>query len=135
FDGSNSIEVIDGGDGNNVIVGSFNAVLDFSNTTLINIAAINGSNGNDTIIGSNGDDTANGDNGNDILNGGAGNDTVDGGRGNDSITGGIGDDTLIGGRGDDTYYYSAGDGNDIIDNSGGGEDLLILIDIAFSDVV
>lgn len=44
------------------------------------------------------------------------NDTLHGAGGNDEITGDEGDDILIGGEGNDTYYFSLGDGNDVIDD-------------------
>src|SRR5262249_18336688 len=64
-----------------VTVGAGNGadVLDFSATTLVGIAAIDGSVGNDTITGS------------------AGADSVLGGGGRDSLVGGLGADTLGGG--------------------------------------
>ena len=79
--------------------------------------SLDGGAGNDELYGYGGDDT---------LNGGEGADRIDGGAGNDSITGGKGSDTLNGGAGDDTYYYRYGDGNDTINNYGGGTDTLAL---------
>ena len=66
--------------------------------------------------------------GNDILNSGAGNDTINGnagddrliaGAGNDTLSGGGGNDVLEGGTDDDSYYFNAGDGQDVIKDSGG----------------
>src|SRR5258708_32139627 len=56
------------------------------------MAALNGTEGNDSIIGTAGDDT---------INGFGGNDTIDGGAGADS---------MVGGTGDDLYF---------VDNAGG----------------
>lgn len=49
--------------------------------------------------------------------------------GHDLLYGGAGDDTLSGGAGNDTYVFNAGDGRDTINNSGGGDDLLLFQDI------
>ena len=98
---------------------------------------INGTSGKDLIQGLDGNDTIWAQAGNDRLEGGAGNDYLDGGAGDDSIYGGIGNDTLIGGAGadildggagDDKYYYYLTDGVDTIDQTGGGTDVIWLMD-------
>lgn len=72
-------------------------VFDFSAVTLVGIAAIDGNNGNDTIIGSAGDDTIIGGRQNDVLDGNAGNDTflIGLNHGTDSIDGGVGTDSIL----------------------------------------
>ncbi|MFD1216105.1 calcium-binding protein [Microbulbifer celer] len=97
-----------------------------------------------TLDGSAGDDAAldggaeadliRGFNGNDQLSGASGDDHLEGGNGADILSGGSGDDQLIGGRGDDLYVFNAGDGQDVIDNTGGGLDVLRFEDIGFNDV-
>ena len=53
--------------------------------------------------------------GNDVINGGAGDDAIFGQEGNDIITGGAGDDLLYGGSGADTFVFNAAtDGTDTI---------------------
>ncbi|WP_444911215.1 calcium-binding protein [Microbulbifer sp. PAAF003] len=69
----------------------------------------------ETISGSEADDT---------LGGGQGDDVLMGYGGNDTLIGQEGADTLIGGEGDDRYIYYPGDGQDVIDNTGGGEEWL-----------
>jgi Ca2+-binding RTX toxin-like protein len=67
-----------------------------------------------------------------------GSDTIIAGEGDDTLTGGIGDDYLNGGKGSDTYVWSAGDGDDQIEEDGGrfdGSDTLKLVGIDPSDVV
>ncbi|MCL1104527.1 hypothetical protein L2749_04545 [Shewanella algicola] len=72
------------------------------------------------------DNTMNGTSGNDILNGQSGDDILTGGRGND---------TLIGGLGNDTFVLSKGDGQDIVNASGGGVDsILFKTGISFNDI-
>ncbi len=88
-------------------------------------AALNGGDQADFIAGYNGDDG---------LSGGAGDDRLEGGNGADTLAGGAGNDRLIGGRGDDTYVFNAGDGQDLIDNSGGGIDTLRFEGIDFNQV-
>nr|WP_256939073.1 calcium-binding protein [Acinetobacter harbinensis] len=103
---------------------------------------IYGTSGNDLIQGLDGNDTIWAQAGNDRLEGGAGNDTLDGGDGNDSISGGIGNDILIGragidtldgGAGDDKYYYYLTDGADVINQTGGGTDVIWLMDSGITE--
>ncbi|GAB2884049.1 hypothetical protein GCM10027180_12950 [Microbulbifer echini] len=96
---------------------------------------IDGSSGNDSSLDGTGNvDLIRGFNGNDQLNGDAGNDQLEGGNGSDQLSGGTGNDLLVGGRGDDVYLFSAGDGQDIIDNTGGGVDVLRFEGISFNDI-
>lgn len=87
--------------------------------------ALTGGDQADLIAGYNGDDA---------LIGGAGDDRLEGGNGADMLTGNTGNDHLIGGRGNDTYIFNAGDGQDIIDNLGGGLDTLRFEGIDFYQV-
>ncbi len=107
--GGNAADVLDGGDGRDII----NAGL-----------------GDDTVNGDDGADVINGESGNDVINGGASADTIDGGvgddilngdTGNDSITGDVGDDTINGGSNDDLLFGQDGDDSIV---GGGGNDLL-----------
>jgi Ca2+-binding RTX toxin-like protein len=82
-----------------------------------------------SLHGEGGDDILHGGSQNDALYGGAGNDILNGNDGDDVLDGGAGDDTLNGGAGDDTYLFREGSGQDAINNSGGGSDLLKLEDI------
>ena len=96
---------------------------------------IQGTAGNDAALnGTDGADLLQGFNGNDSLNGLAGADRLEGGNGSDALNGGVGNDMLIGGRGDDTYVFSAGGGQDTIDNSGGGVDELHFEGITFNQI-
>jgi Ca2+-binding RTX toxin-like protein len=69
-----------------------------------------------------------------------GNDTIYGFSYADTLAGGLGDDYLAGGFDADTYIYTRGDGNDTIfeytdvQSGGGGNDTLVLHDIAVGDV-
>ncbi|MBY3187894.1 calcium-binding protein, partial [Rhizobium laguerreae] len=86
--------------------------------------------------GTTNDDAINGSNSADVINAMAGADTVDGYDGNDLITGGTGDDNLVGGGGNDVFYYSRGDGNDIVREYyyNGGGDRLVFVDLNVSDL-
>lgn len=64
--------------------------------------------------------------GTDTILGKGDNDYIEGGKGDDLITGGKGDDVLVGGEGKDTYFYTVGDGNDRIIDS--GENTIIIDD-------
>ncbi|MBY0565630.1 MAG: hypothetical protein K2P58_15780 [Hyphomonadaceae bacterium] len=86
---------------------------------------LNGKDGDDVVDGADGDDTVRGENGNDRLRGGLGRDYLYGGAGNDQLHGGAGIDDLYGDAGADTYRFNLGDGQDLISDSGGGDDQLI----------
>jgi len=91
-----SVEIIQGGDGGDVI----------------NLTSNNYAYGDVTIYAGDGDN---------VIWSGAGNDTIYGGAGNDIIDGGPGNDVIYGGAGSDILY--GGDGNDII--YGGSHDVLV----------
>ena len=98
--------VINGGDGDDVIVGSS------LNDTIYGGAgndSVRGGAGNDLIDGEGGDDTLNGGAGDDTLIGGDGADGLSGFTGNDLLNGNSDDDTLFGGAGNDTLLAAAGD--------------------------
>jgi Ca2+-binding RTX toxin-like protein len=83
------------------------------NDSLVGVAVsddLNGLGGNDTLVGAGGDDELTGGSGNDSLSGGAGNDELDGGSGNDRLVGGSGNDYLDGGTGIDTADFSFANG-------------------------
>ncbi|MER2514793.1 MAG: calcium-binding protein, partial [Nitrosomonas ureae] len=75
--------------------------------------------GNDTYTGGSGMDEISGAAGDDTLNGGAGADRIFGQGNNDTMDGQSGDDYIVGGTGNDTYKYSAGQGWDTFDETGG----------------
>ena len=70
--------------------------------------------GNDLIYGGAGNDTINAIEGNDTILGEEGTDTLNAGDGDDNLIGGVGNDTLSGGEGEDKFYFSAGDGKDVV---------------------
>lgn len=91
-------------------------VLNLSGTGSFNVTA---GTGLDNIDSGAGNDILNSGAGNDTINGNAGDDRLIAGAGNDTLSGGIGDDVLEGGTDDDSYYFNAGDGQDVIKDSGG----------------
>lgn len=66
---------------------------------------LEGSEYNDTLIGNSSVNE---------IRGLGGADIIAAGNGDDSLTGGTGDDQLSGGEGSDNYFYSSGDGADVI---------------------
>ncbi|QDQ26991.1 hypothetical protein FNU76_11800 [Chitinimonas arctica] len=78
--------------------------------------------GRDNLFGEDGNDVLMGEAGNDYLDGGLGDDLLRGGADQDQLTGAAGNDSLFGEAGDDKYTYQPGQGQDVIDNSGGGND-------------
>ncbi len=85
------------------------------------IAAIDGTEGNDTLIGTPEDDRINGLAGNDVLQGESGDDFLIGGTGNDTIGGADGNDSLFGNEGND--ILAGGDNRDTIEGNS-GDDLI-----------
>lgn len=83
-----------------------------------------GDNGANLFAGNEGNDTLTGMGGSDTIDGGAGNDVISGGFARDHITGGIGDDTLTGNAGSDVFYFTAGDGNDLVTDFSLGDKLI-----------
>lgn len=69
---------------------------------------IDGGKGNDFIMGSCGDDVIKGGRGNDFIMGCDGNDQIHGGRGNDFVHGGDGNDKVYGDKGRDNVYGGQG---------------------------
>ncbi len=113
-----SVEV-DGGDGNDTVIGHAGADL------------ILGGRGNDSISAGAGHDTLSGGDGNDVLRGEAGHDVLRGQMNNDRLIGGDGDDTCDGGGGDDILSGDAGydsllgsTGNDVLSGGDGRDKIL-----------
>ena len=104
-EGSNSNEVIDGCEAENITYGR-------GGTDYIRTYGAN-----DRAYGELGNDDIELGNGNDYANGGEGNDRIDGGDGDDYINAGNGDDTVYGGNGVDRMYGYAGN-DKLICNSG-----------------
>ena len=114
--GGNQADWLDGGDGNDSLTGNA---------------------GNDTLLGGEGNNVLDGGDGNDVLTSGSGTDVLLGGAGNDTLTAGAGNDTLDGGLGSDTFVFSAGFGQDVLnqnDNSAGRVDVVKFTDLASTDV-
>jgi Ca2+-binding RTX toxin-like protein len=121
--GADSVDVINGHGTNDTTIHGDDGdnVLDFANTTLNNIAEIDGGLGKDTIIGSNGDDRISGGSGEDVLTGGGGADVFH----------------LHGGEVDHVTDFNADDGDvldlkDVITMPSGG-DILDYLEIEESD--
>ncbi|EBJ5114620.1 hypothetical protein DV589_24970 [Salmonella enterica] len=83
----------------------------------------------DRFDGADGHDNIYGNGGNDFLSGGEGNDSIYAGKGNDFLNGGKGDDHLHGGEGNDTYIINKNEGHDVISDTSGKNDLLVLENI------
>jgi Ca2+-binding RTX toxin-like protein len=98
--------VVDGGDGDDLIIGSNT----FAESLL-------GGDGSDTILGQGGADTIDSGDGNDSVLGGTGADNIDGDDGQDTIDGGADDDSIVAGDGQDSV--AGGDGADSIDGGNG----------------
>ena len=89
--------------------------LNLTGTTLIGITEIDGGAGNDTIIGSVTGVLIKGGAGNDTITGGAGNDTLVGGAGNDTLNGGAGNNVFLVNQGDGFDSFAGGGGTDTVE--------------------
>ena len=123
---ANTVEIIDGGGGTNVIAGTSRYdIIALNATVLKNIDRIDAGAGNDRVTGSAGADVIVGGSGQDRLNGMAGDDTfiVEGtDSAYDLFNGGSGTDTLQGGAGDDTlrlHYFRGRYSVEVIDGRAG----------------
>lgn len=74
--------------------------------------------------GNTGANTINGNSGANNINGSSGADTLRGGAGEDTLNGGSGNDSLIGGADDDVYFVNSA-GDQIIEVSSGGVDMVM----------
>jgi Ca2+-binding RTX toxin-like protein len=125
--GTTGDDVIDGTNGDDVIVGlGGNDVINGGNGDDIICGnagddTLNGGTGDDTLLGSYGLDTLNGQNGVDTLDGGDGDDILSGGNEPDTLTGGNGNDSLAGGTGDDVL--DGGANNDALAGDKGDDSL------------
>lgn len=113
FNSAVSIEIIDGGEGNDLLTGNWrNNYFDLSATQLFGIERIAGQGGDDRIVGSPGNDCISGGEGNDRIEGGIGDDHLEGGTGDDFLSGGAGNDDLFAGEGNDTLLFGRDGGQD-----------------------
>jgi Ca2+-binding RTX toxin-like protein len=85
---------------------------------------LQGTTGNDVLVADASNDTLVGGNGNDSLTGGLGDDILSAGNNADTLFGGLGNDRLDGGGGVDLYLYYAGQGHDVLWESGTDIDTL-----------
>ena len=139
FGPANNIESIEG-TRRGVVGTSGDNAFDFSKTDLNRVSFVDGGDGNDTIVGSSGDDEIRGKGGrddlfggegDDILTGDADNDTLNGNLGRDSLNGGTAEDVLDGGGDDD--ILDGGRHDDTV-TGGAGADVFVLRDDFGSDV-
>jgi Ca2+-binding RTX toxin-like protein len=109
---------VDGGDGDDTLVGGK------GQDSLLGRDGddrMDGREGEDTCIGGADDDTIFGGLSNDSLAGNTGDDDIEGGFGDDSITGGPGNDTCHGGPDSDSVFGN--DGNDSVDGDDGVDEV------------
>lgn len=89
---------------------------------ITSVTSIGSGGSDDGTYGTPDNDTLHGTAWRDFIYGLAGDDIIWGYGGDDVIVGGTGDDTLHGGSGSDTYWFSVGDGSDIVTDEGGSLD-------------
>jgi Ca2+-binding RTX toxin-like protein len=111
---------VDGGNGDDSVrIDESNGVFTDAIAT-----TIDGGNGNDRLVGGAGAVTLRGGNGDDVLAGGAGAETLIGGNGDDSIDGNKGNDVGLLGNGNDTFVWDPGDGSDVVEGQNGTDTML-----------
>jgi Ca2+-binding RTX toxin-like protein len=99
------------------------------------IGLVDGGAGDDVITGTSFDDDLRGGIGDDQIAGGAGNDTISGGTGADTTSGGEGDDTfVIAGTEAANDTFDGGDGTDTVSVTGAGNATLSNFDAAASSI-
>lgn len=109
--GGDGEDTISAGAGDDVAYGNLDADLIFGGA---GADTLFGGADADTLDGGDSDDVIYGNLDVDRLAGGAGNDTLYGGKMSDALSGGDGDDILIGGADADLFYFSTGEGSDVI---------------------
>lgn len=153
--GNGGDDVLNGGEGRDVLAGGLGAdtldggegrdyadYRDFGTTDVdISLATGSSSEGDtllniEAVFGSDGVNTITGDDANNFLYGVGGDDTIDGGAGNDFIQGGAGDDTLTAGDGTRDILFG-NDGADTFTFSDGetGRSILADFDVTEGDVI
>ena len=125
-DGSDSVEHIKTGDGNDKVDAKGGADLIWGGD---GEDLLLGGSGNDQISGGRGDDEIDGGNNNDTLNGGKGRDVLMGGNGADTLDGGGGNDKMFGGGGADTFVLKKNKGADKIHDFNTSADSLLIIGV------
>ncbi len=128
--GTQQIETIVYGDGTTAsLVNAVNETATSGTTTLW------GTTGNDTLTATTGTQTLIGNGGSDTLVGGSGTQTLNGSTGaNDTFIAGAGSQTALGGSANDIYSYAPGDGNFMIQDSGGTDTLKLGAGITSSNI-
>jgi Ca2+-binding RTX toxin-like protein len=117
----------------NLDAGSFEGG-DADGDEVTNVQHVDGSNFDDLIVGDARSSWLAGRGGNDNLIGGGGDDTLRGEEGSDTLTGGEGSDLLVGGAGADVFIFAGGTQRDYVEDFTLGEDKLMFINGAFSNV-
>jgi Ca2+-binding RTX toxin-like protein len=120
----NTLDVVHGNGGEDVIVSSVSYDLSAASVTGVNALTLTGTTAINGTANDNGD-TLTGNGGINSLTGGAGNDTLDGGLGHDILTGGAGSNTFVfthaeaasANNSDTITDFKAGGGGDVIDIS------------------
>jgi VCBS repeat-containing protein len=141
LDGGTENDLLFGNDGNDTVLGG-----DGNDELQGNEGndSLDAGTGDDLLFGHNGNDQLLGNAGADELHGGAGDDSLEGGteddwlfaeEGDDSLNGGTGDDTLIGGSGNDHYRFGIGSGFDIVyDTDGQYDEVLLENGLSLNDI-
>lgn len=130
LNGIELIDMGDGTD--RIVLTAGNDALDLSAITVLGVELVDGGAGNDSIIGSASNDTIRGNAGDDTIVGGAGDDTftvLGNAEGHDTFDGGTGFDRILGSEWNDTLALANTAGNlvgiEAID-LGGGSDKIVL---------
>jgi Ca2+-binding RTX toxin-like protein len=139
YDGAATVEKIDGGAGFNVVSGdTFNNVMNFSGTQLVNIHRIDGGNGTDIITGTAQADTIFAGTAQDAVIGGDGDDTflVSGTElSGDRYRGDAGFDQILGSAGDDVISVWTFEGDNRVEKVDGGGGFNVFSGDAYHNVI
>ncbi|MDH5670496.1 MAG: hypothetical protein OEY86_21045, partial [Nitrospira sp.] len=128
--GNSGANTLAGGDGDDTyVVGAGDTIVESKNGGIDTVQSevtwtLDGSLEHLTLIGTSAIDGT-GNNGSNILIGNSAANVLDASGGADTLRGGAGDDIVNGGKGNDTYLFGRGDGQDLLQDSGGGDDKIL----------
>ncbi len=125
--GNNAANKLTGGAGNDLyVVGAGDTVVEAANggtdTVQSSVAWTLASNVENLTLTGTGSINGTGNSLANVITGNAGGNTLAGGAGNDTLAGGHGNDILNGGTGNDLFQFLRGDGQDVVQDTGGSAD-------------
>jgi Ca2+-binding RTX toxin-like protein len=128
--GNSAANVLTGGAGNDTyVVGAGDSITESNNngtdTVLSSVTWTLGSNLENLTLSGSVAINGTGNSANNVMIGNSATNVLSGANGADTLRGGHGDDTVNGGGGNDTYLFGRGEGQDLLQDSGGAADKIL----------